>query len=79
MRRCRLRWHGHVERKEDMGWQLGASTKLVVKGASPVSRLKKSWQNYVSADMHLLGGDLACPGPSKREDSRSLSVCGTLP
>ena len=35
MRRCRLRWHGHVERKDDADY-MKACTRLVVKGKAPV-------------------------------------------
>ena len=52
MRRCKLRWCGHVEWKGYVDW-LKACSKLVVDGTS-VGRPKKSWWRTVSADMSLL-------------------------
>ena len=53
MIRGRLRWHGHVERKDDADY-VKACTRLVVEGKAPVGRPRKTWQNTLSADMHLL-------------------------
>ena len=47
MRRCRLRWHGHVERKDDADY-VKACTRLVVERTAPVGRLKNTCQNTVS-------------------------------
>ena len=44
MRRCRLRWHGHVERKGHADY-VNAHARLVEEGKVPVGRLKKTWQN----------------------------------
>ena len=63
MRRCRLRWHGHVERKDDVDY-VKAYTRLVVEGKAPVGRLRKTRQNTLSADMRLLKVDpLGRPQP----------------
>ena len=43
MRRGRLRWNGHVERKDDADY-LKACAGLVVEGKAPVGRLRKTWQ-----------------------------------
>ena len=52
MRRGRLRWRGHVERKDDADYvNLKAYTRLVVEGKTPVGRPGKPWQNTLSADM----------------------------
>ena len=40
MRRCRLRWHGHVERKGNTD-SVNEYTKLVVKRKAPDGRLTK--------------------------------------
>ena len=47
-----LTWHGHVERKDDADYPK-ACTRLVVEEKAPVGRSRKSWQNTLSADMHL--------------------------
>ena len=41
MRRCRLRWHRHVERKDDAAY-VKACTRLVMKGKALVGRLRKT-------------------------------------
>ena len=46
-RRDRLRWHGHVERKDDTDY-VTAYTRLVVKVKATVSRPSKTWQNTIS-------------------------------
>ena len=46
MRRDRLRWHGHVERKDGADY-VKACTRLVVDGMVPVGRPRKTWQNSV--------------------------------
>ena len=56
MKRGRLRWHGHVKRKDDANY-VKASTRLVVAGKAPVDRPRKPWRNTLSADMRLLKVD----------------------
>ena len=56
MRRGRLRWHGHVERKAGADY-VKACTRLVVKGKAPVGRPRKTGQNTLSVDMRLLKVD----------------------
>ena len=41
IRSCRLRWHGHVERKGNASC-VNEYTKFVVKGQAPVGRPKKT-------------------------------------
>ena len=54
MRQARLRWFGHVERKEEHDW-VKRVTQLTVEGARPVGRPQKTWREVVSGDMRLLG------------------------
>ena len=46
MRRGRLRWHGHVERKGDVGCMKECS-RLLVERTPPVGRPRKTGQNTV--------------------------------
>ena len=46
MRRSRLRWHGHCEKKGTMPIII-VCTRLVVEGTAPGSRAKKTCQNTV--------------------------------
>ena len=50
MRRGRLRWHGHVDRKDD-GDYVKSFTRLVLEREVPIGRRRKTWQNTVSADI----------------------------
>ena len=53
MRRCRLRWHGHVERKDDADYAKECRpTRLVVEGTAPVVSWRK--QNTLIVDTRLL-------------------------
>ena len=52
VRRCRLRWPSHVECNGNVDW-VKTSAKLVTERTAPVGRAKTTWQNTVSADMHL--------------------------
>ena len=55
MRRCRLSWHGQVERKGDATW-VKPCCKLVVEGTVPAgSRQNKTWHNTVCVGMRLMG------------------------
>ena len=49
MRRCRQRWHGNVERKDDPGY-VKACTRLVVEGNAPVGMPKKTL--HTPRDVH---------------------------
>ena len=42
MRRCRLRWHGYLERKDDADY-VKVCTRLVVEGKANVGRPRKTW------------------------------------
>ncbi|XP_038052734.1 uncharacterized protein LOC119725402 [Patiria miniata] len=54
LRRHRLRWFGHVERKEDVNW-VKRCTNVIVGGPTPIGRPRKTWQSSMSDDMRLLG------------------------
>jgi hypothetical protein len=54
MRRCRLSWFGHVERKSGDDW-VSKCRDLVVEGARGVGRGKKKWFECVANDMRDLG------------------------
>ena len=64
MKRGRLRWHGHVERKDDADCVEVIYTRSVVEGKAPVGRPRKTWQNNLSANLRLLKVD---PGTSTTE------------
>ena len=53
VRRGRLRWYGHLQRKEDSDWVKGI-TRLEVPGRRPAGRPSKSWQEGVTADIKKL-------------------------
>ena len=90
MRRCRLRWHGHVERKDNADYAK-ACARLVVEGKAPVGRPRKTWQSILSAqsfprDVHdrkkwrAIGwrkaNPAACGTPPQNEEERKvLSYC----
>ena len=52
MRRSRLRWRGHVERKGGADC-VNSCARLVVEGKAPVRRPNKTWQNTLSTNMHV--------------------------
>ena len=54
IRRGRLRWFGHVERKDDSDWVKACQT-LVVGGNRCKGRGKKTWRECVAEDMRILG------------------------
>ena len=54
MRRGRLRWFGHVERKRGDDW-VTACRELAVDGVRGRGRGRKTWMQYVKGDMSLLG------------------------
>jgi hypothetical protein len=49
-RRNRLRWFGHVERKEDDDW-VKRYTRMEVVGKRPRSRPRKTWMSTLKDDM----------------------------
>ena len=53
VRRGRLRWYGHVERKDPTDW-VSACRGLVVEGARGRGRGRKTWQECVQEDMKRL-------------------------
>ena len=53
VRRARLRWFGHVERKNDEDW-VKRTTLLEIEGSRPAGRPKKTWHETVKADLRRL-------------------------
>jgi hypothetical protein len=53
IRRNRLRWFGHVERKDDNDW-VKACQRMVVTGERGRGRGKKTWRECVTDDMKAL-------------------------
>ena len=49
LQRNRLRWHGHVLRKEDNDW-VKKCMEYEVEGARPRGRPKKTWREIVKKD-----------------------------
>src|SRR5271163_2463175 len=56
VRRGRLRWFGHVERKASDDW-VSACRGLEVDEARGRGRPKKTWQECVNSDLKMLGLD----------------------
>ena len=54
VRRGRLRWFGHLERKSVDDW-VSSCRRLVVEGARGQGRGRKTWEQCVKDDMELLG------------------------
>ena len=54
VRRGRLRWFGHVERKSEDDW-VSACRELVVDGAKGRGRGKKTWMECIREDMRKFG------------------------
>ena len=54
IRRRRLRWCGHVERKDECQW-VKRVRKLRVDRRRPVGRLKKTWSDNINEDLRALG------------------------
>ena len=54
VRRGRLRWCGHAERKNKDGW-VSACRNVVVAGVRCVGRGRKTWRECVKEDMDKLG------------------------
>jgi hypothetical protein len=48
--RRRLRWWGHIERREESNW-LKRCQKIVVPGKKPLGRPKKSWREVIKRDL----------------------------
>ena len=56
MRRGRLRWFGHVERKREDDWVwVSACRHVVLAGVRGVGRGRKTWYECVKEDMKELG------------------------
>jgi len=54
LQRNRLRWYGHVLRKEDNDW-VKKCMEYEVEGARPRSKPKKTWREIVGKDCQLRG------------------------
>jgi len=48
----RLRWYGHVLRKEDTDWVKKCMELYEVKGSRPRGRPKRTWTEVVQKDYH---------------------------
>ena len=53
LRNTRLRWFGHVERRDESSI-LRRTMELEVEGRRPVGRPKKTWSKLVEQDMRKL-------------------------
>src|SRR5206468_12515242 len=69
VRRGRLRWFGHVERKEAEDW-VSKCRNLEVVGGIKKSRGKKTWIECVTTDMKKIG--------LKKEDAQNRSLWSSL-
>jgi hypothetical protein len=54
VRRNRLRWFGHVERKENADW-VRKCMEMEVPGTRPRGRPRKTWMEVVQGDMRIMG------------------------
>jgi exonuclease III len=54
LRKCRLRWMGHVYRREDTN-TIKACERVVVTGRRPVGRPPLTWRNLIREDLKTLG------------------------
>ena len=54
IKKSRLRWFGHVERKDDNDWVKRCIT-WAIEGFRPRGRLKKTWWDCVKNHMEILG------------------------
>ena len=54
IKKSRLRWFGHVERKDDNDW-VKRCTMWEVEGIRQKGRPKKTWRDCVKNDMESLG------------------------
>jgi len=54
LRRRRLRWFGHVERKDEKDW-VKMCSHLEVDGKRPKGRPRKTWLETIQSDMRVVG------------------------
>src|SRR5437867_2467201 len=66
--RGRLRWFGHVERKETNDW-VSKCRNLEVEGGVRKGRDRKIWMECVTADMKKVG--------LRKEDAQNRSLCSS--
>jgi len=64
IKRGRLRWFGHVERKDDADW-LKQCMKMEFEGTWQRGRPRKTWSDCVNADMESFG--LSCEDAQDRD------------
>ena len=57
LRKRRLRWLGHVTRKDNTDWVKRSWKQWDVEGTRPPGRPKKTWESTVKEDCNLLGLD----------------------
>ena len=53
MRQRRLRWFGHIERREDNSWL--KKVQIAVDGHSGRGRPRKTWKHVIMEDLHVKG------------------------
>ena len=73
IKRSRLRWFGHVERKAEGDW-VGACRVLEVEGIRGRGRPVKTWQDCVNADMRSMG----IAGEMARDRVYGIVCCGEV-
>lgn len=61
IRRQRLRWFGHIQRKRDTEWPKKVM-ELQVEGTRVAGRQKKTWRNVVDEDLRRVGARVADVG-----------------
>jgi len=66
IKKSRLRWFGHVERKDDNDW-VKRCIMCEVEGIRPRGRPKKTWWDCVKNDMGSLG--------LSQKDAQSKNIC----
>ena len=76
--RGRLRWYGHVERRDKVDW-VSACRELEVEGMRGKGRGKKTWVECVKDDMRRLGLKKEDAQDRKRWRGLSLGNRLTLP
>ena len=74
-RRGRLRWFGHVERKDDDAW-VKKCTRLEVDGVRQRGRPQKTWRDVVVSDMKAVGLKI---GDAQDRERWRRSVCSYKP
>ena len=75
MKTGRLRWYGHVVRRDGDNW-LKRTWKMKVEGPTPRGRPKKTWEETISADCRSLGLNV---GDALNRDSWRAAIKNNRP